>query len=164
MCAVLVRPKVHSRAVVSGSKDEVEQDNLTVYYCLCGEFLMVSQTVIEALPRRPADGSHVLRNTGDNKNVYKLNAVQQAPTAPVPAANDQHDSRTKDVPGVLIRRGTELEYQRPLCCPRCLLQVAYETKHGENQKGDATFLLPGSMTAVQGAVPHEALQSMVQLQ
>ncbi|KAK4050061.1 hypothetical protein OIO90_005251 [Microbotryomycetes sp. JL221] len=142
------RPKVHSRAVVSGSKDDEEQDyNLAVYYCLCGE---VSQTVLEALQRRPVDGTYVLRNTGDDKHVYKLNA-----TAPSEAAADS--STTGEAAGVLIRRGTHLEYQRPLVCPRCQLQVAYETVKGENKKGDATFLLPGAMTAQQGALPSEAL-------
>ena len=52
--------------------------------------------MLEALPRRPVDGAYTLRNTGDNKVVYKLNAV------------------TKDDdggPGVLVRRGAELEFQ-----------------------------------------------------
>lgn len=34
-----------------------------------------------------------------------------------------------------------------LFCPRCQLQVAYETKAGEGQKGDVTFILAGSFSS-----------------
>lgn len=73
----------------------------------------VAQTKIEALPRRPTDNAYALRNKGDNKVVYKLNA------APLP--NDE-----KNAAGVLVRRGTEFEYQRGLYCSRCLLQVSLD--------------------------------------
>ncbi|ORY80680.1 hypothetical protein BCR35DRAFT_304225 [Leucosporidium creatinivorum] len=136
-------PKVIGRNVVSKSKEEDTSiaESLTVYYCLCGEFLMVAQTLLTSLPRRPTDGAYTLRNTGENKTVYKLNA------GPLPDG--------KGSEGVLVRRGTEFEYQRGLYCERCQLQVAYETVPGEGKKGEATFLLPGAMTDAQGKLPAE---------
>jgi len=49
-------------------------------------------------------------NNGDDKTVYKLNA------GPLPDG--------KGSEGVLVRRGTEFEYQRGLYCERCQLQVS----------------------------------------
>lgn len=34
-----------------------------------------------------------------------------------------------------------------LFCPRCQLQVGYETRPGEGQRGPATFILPGASTS-----------------
>ena len=38
-----------------------------------------------------------------------------------------------------------------LFCPRCQLQVAYETRPGEGQKGDVTFILAGQSRALLSA-------------
>ncbi|KAM0745787.1 hypothetical protein T439DRAFT_330327 [Meredithblackwellia eburnea MCA 4105] len=133
--------KVTSRAaVVSQSKDdEPDKDPLNVWYCLCGEFLLVlsSSHPLHSLPRRPMDGAYALRNEGEKKPVYKLNTVG------------------KD--GVVVRRevGQGFEFRRPLQCPRCSLPVGYETKPG-SAKGPATFILPGSMSEIQNKIPEDA--------
>lgn len=71
----------------------------------------MAQTLLSALPRRPTDGAYTLLNSGATKTVYKLNA------GPLPEG--------KGSEGVLVRRGTEFEYQRGLYCERCQLQVSF---------------------------------------
>ncbi|KAI5475262.1 hypothetical protein MNV49_001675 [Pseudohyphozyma bogoriensis] len=138
-------PKVVSRNVVSESKTDDDSKDpskaLSIHYCLCGEFLLVLEGPLAALPRRPTDQSYALRNSGDKKKVYKLNAV---------------GAPGREAVGVVVRRGKEFEYQRRLHCPRCQLIVGYETKPGDGQKGDATFLLPGGLTEQQSKVPSDA--------
>lgn len=73
-------------------------------------FYRVAQTLLHSLPRRPTDGAYTLLNKGENRTVYKLNA------GPLPDG--------KGSEGVLVRRGTEFEYQRGLFCERCQLQVS----------------------------------------
>ena len=38
-----------------------DRDDLIVYYCLCGEFVLVCNKAIEHLPERPLDKSRILR-------------------------------------------------------------------------------------------------------
>lgn len=85
------------------------------------------------LSRRPADGSFVLRNAGDNKHVYKLNCVA---------------GKGAEAAGVLVRRGKTCEFQRQLHCSRCALMIGYETVPGEGRKGPATFILSGELSAL----------------
>lgn len=47
---------------------------------------------------------------------------------------------------VMARELTERASADRLHCPRCQLVVGYETRPGEGQKGDATFLLPGELS------------------
>lgn len=99
----------------------------------------VSQTPLGALPRRPIDGAHALRNTGPSQVIYKLNAE------PEQAPGSNTTSR-----GVLVTRdGGEFELQKRLCCPRCRLNVAYtvqsEGAATVNYKPEVTFLLPGEL-------------------
>ena len=100
---------------------------LNIFYCLCvrppsfslspllntrtdprgldqGEFLLVLQGALAVLPRRPSDGAYALRNDGEAKRVYKLNAVGG------PGREDG---------GVVMRTGKDqFEFQRepPLPC------------------------------------------------
>ncbi len=91
--------KIVSRGVVSASKESIDvAKGLSVNYCLCGEFLLVLNTTLSALPVRPTDGSLGLRNTGASKRVYKLNTELSAVAS--------------EAGGVLVRRGEEFEYQR----------------------------------------------------
>ncbi|SCV72565.1 BQ2448_4102 [Microbotryum intermedium] len=142
----LGRPKMIARGAVSQSKDEVDplDSSLTIYYCLCGEFVLVAQAQLSNLPRRPSDRSYALRNQGDHRVVYKLNAEQ-----------GREIMATSVDPE---KRSTVYEYQRPLHCARCKLQVAYETIPGG--KGDATFLLAGALTDSQGKIPEDAFETI----
>lgn len=155
---------------------------------LKGEFILVVDAPLSACPRRPADGSFALVNTGSNPRIYKLNVSEQGkdlvapstlPGAPAAGAAGKYGN------GVLVNREGGFEFQSEcgakyplfhsvclsswtlvprvreldaaeahrltisslhtgrLFCPRCQLQVAYETRPGEGQKGDVTFILPG---------------------
>ncbi|SGY68231.1 BQ5605_C004g02867 [Microbotryum silenes-dioicae] len=134
-----------ARGAVSQSKDEVDpvDSSLTIYYCLCGEFVLVAQAQLANLPRRPSDQAYALRNQGDHRVVYKLNAE--------PGREILSTSVDPE------KGSTVYEYQRPLHCARCKLQVAYETIPGG--KGDATFLLAGALTDSQGKIPEDAFET-----
>lgn len=67
--------------------DSHDRRNLVVYYCLCGEFVLVCDRHLEELPIRPMDKAHVLRclDSRENANgdrtradIYRINATQGA--------------------------------------------------------------------------------------
>ncbi|TKA57075.1 hypothetical protein B0A53_01031 [Rhodotorula sp. CCFEE 5036] len=158
--AAALQPKGRGRhAIVQSGEENFGDDRVHVNYCLCGEFILVVDAPLSACPRRPADGSFALVNTGSNPRIYKLNVSEQGkdlvtpstlPGAPAAGAAGKHGN------GVLVNREGGFEFQRRLFCPRCQLQVAYETRPGEGQKGDVTFILPGALSDVQNKVPSEA--------
>ncbi|GAA5885144.1 hypothetical protein JCM3774_006324, partial [Rhodotorula dairenensis] len=127
-----------------------------------GEFILVVDAPLATCPRRPADGSFALVNSGPNPRIYKMNVSERGkdlgPPAAVPGASTVPavGAAGKNGNGVLVNRDGGFEFQRRLYCPRCQLQVAYETRPGEGQKGDVTFVLPGALSDVQNKVPSEA--------
>ncbi|TNY23380.1 hypothetical protein DMC30DRAFT_414249 [Rhodotorula diobovata] len=156
------------RHAISQSKEDSGADNLHVHYCLCGEFLLVLDSPLSALPRRPADASLVLPNSGPSQRVYKLNVSQVGkdlvkPDAVKAAEGDTlvggsraYGAAGREGNGVLVNREGGFEFQRRLFCPRCQLQVGYETAPGEGQRGPATFILPGALSNVQNQAPVDA--------
>ncbi|CDR36859.1 RHTO0S02e07778g1_1 [Rhodotorula toruloides] len=156
-------PRGRSSIVQSGT--EAFTENLHVNYCLCGEFILVVDAPLASLPRRPADSSHCLVNTGPSKRVYKLNITETSkdykpPEVPKQTEDtlvvNQYGAAGKNGNGVLVNRDGGFEFQRRLFCPRCQLQVGYETVPGEGQKGDATFILAGALSDIQNKAPAEA--------
>lgn len=132
-------------------------------------------------PRRPADGSFALVNAGPNPRIYKMNVSERGkdlgPPAVVPGASTVPavGAAGKNGNGVLVNRDGGFEFQREcpvemlldrhaetctrhpagrLYCPRCQLQVAYETRPGEGQKGDVTFVLPGASSSWHTLLPY----------
>ncbi|POY70736.1 putative NADH:ubiquinone reductase (H(+)-translocating) [Rhodotorula taiwanensis] len=159
-------PKGRGRhAIVQSGQEEFGDDGLHVNYCLCGEFILVIDAPLAACPRRPADGSFALVNSGPNPRIYKLNVAETGKdlVSPniVPGENAAQAAGAagKSGNGVLVNRDGGFEFQRRLFCPRCQLQVAYETRPGEGQKGDVTFVLPGALTDIQNRVPDEAFEA-----
>ncbi|KPV76914.1 uncharacterized protein RHOBADRAFT_51897 [Rhodotorula graminis WP1] len=156
------------RHAISQSKEDSSAENLHVHYCLCGEFLLVLDAPLAALARRPADGALVLPNSGPAQRVYKLNASEVGKDLVKPdtkAKKGEADAvggaaqvgaAGKEGNGVLVNREGGFEFQRRLFCPRCQLQVGYETRPGEGQRGPATFILPGALSTVQNQAPADA--------
>ncbi|GAA5850819.1 hypothetical protein JCM3766R1_006123 [Sporobolomyces carnicolor] len=142
---------------ISSSKEETGNSNLHVHYCICGEFCLVVDSPLAALPVRPCDQSIALVNTdaGPNegpssvKRTYKLNVTETIPS-----------TTTKGNNGMLVLRSDDdgkFEYQRRFYCTRCQLPIGYETvPGGPGSKGPVTFILAGALTDVQNRVPANA--------
>ncbi|KAF9019233.1 hypothetical protein BDZ89DRAFT_1020913 [Hymenopellis radicata] len=141
-------PKVVSRSAVSSSSDarptESSAAALRVYYCICGEFILVIDKSLSALPTRPADGAIVLRTKdsdvdGAKARVFKLNATLNEP--------------------VLIEREQGHERQFRFHCPRCTLPVGYQSTPPPTKSGDFVYLFAGALTQMQGQLPGDALDT-----
>ncbi|GAA5857366.1 hypothetical protein JCM8547_002245 [Rhodosporidiobolus lusitaniae] len=172
-------PKGGLRHAIVQSKhgEEMRDEGLHLHYCLCGEFILVLDCPLLHLPRRPADSSFCLLNvdppsssspaatTTARRRTYKLNVSEEGkdlvkPPPPTKGEDgllvSSYGTAGKNGNGVLVNRDGGFEYQRRLFCPRCQLQVAYETKPGEGAKGDVTFILAGALSDVQNKAPPDA--------
>ncbi|KAK0206368.1 hypothetical protein DFS33DRAFT_584762 [Desarmillaria ectypa] len=136
-------PKVVSRSAVSSSTDAQptasSAASLRVYYCICGEFILVIDKSLTALPKRKTDGAIIVRSQdseGAKARVFKLNANLGDP--------------------LLIERQGGHERQYRFLCPRCTLPVAYQSTPPPAKSGPFIYLLPGALTQLQGQVPSDA--------
>ncbi|KAI5893430.1 uncharacterized protein SCHCODRAFT_02621786 [Schizophyllum commune H4-8] len=142
-------PKVISRSTVASSQDarptESSTTALRVYYCICGEFILVIDKVLSALPRRRTDNAIIVRaqdSEAGKAHVFKLNAV----------------------PGdslIIERQGGGHERQFRQNCPRCTLPVAYQPTPGLVKSSEFFYILPGALTQTQGQVPSDAFDGEV---
>ncbi|TDL29432.1 hypothetical protein BD410DRAFT_736338 [Rickenella mellea] len=136
-------PKVVSRSAVSSSTEAKPTASSTaalkVYYCICGEFILVIDKNILKLPRRKTDGSIIVRcqDSGELKSrVFKLNAnISEA---------------------VLVERQGGHERQYRFHCPRCTLPVGYQSTPPPMKSGPFVYILQGALTQVQGQIPTDA--------
>lgn len=135
-------PKVVSRAAVSTSTDAKPTASsvaaLRVFYCICGEFILVIDRNLSTLPRRKTDGAIIIRSQDSSTakaRIYKLNATTTGP--------------------VLIQRSGGLERQWKFHCPRCTLPVGYQCTPPPT-KGVFLYVSRGSLTQHQGEVPPDA--------
>ncbi|KAJ7507952.1 hypothetical protein B0H11DRAFT_1969448 [Mycena galericulata] len=136
-------PKVVSRSAVSSSTDArptaSSEAALRVYYCLCGEFILVIDKTIASLPRRHTDGAIILRckdSDAGKARVFKLNAVAGEP--------------------VLLERPGGHERQFRFHCPRCTLPIAYQSTPPPAKSGPYLYIFAGALSQVQGQVPPDA--------
>ncbi|KAH9844217.1 uncharacterized protein C8Q71DRAFT_793783 [Rhodofomes roseus] len=136
-------PKVVSRSAVSSSTDAQPTASSTaalrVYYCICGEFILVIDKSLASLPRRKTDGAVVIRcqDTELGKaRVFKLNATPKDP--------------------ILVERADGYERQYQFQCPRCTLPVAYQTTPPPAKSGPHLYILKGALSQIQGQVPPDA--------
>ena len=154
-----------SSSIVSASSDFVkEKKKLHIYYCICGEYLLIIDTVIHKLPRRATDGSFII-NT--KKRISKFNVIQgdsvmlkrkslpptksNIPnTSTINTETNLIPSNTDDTESTLISDSSSLsndlalfkyEKQHRKLCPKCKLFVCYD------QKGPFTYFLNGSLKA-----------------
>ncbi|WFD32383.1 hypothetical protein MSPP1_003428 [Malassezia sp. CBS 17886] len=136
------RPKVDAPA------RDARRRALLLYYCLCGEFVLVCDKPLETLPERPVDRARVLRcfdsvedahGVRRTADIYKISATQG-----------------KGLMLELPDGGLERQYD--FRCTRCGLPLGYEhTPPPLKSGGKFTFLLPGALTRKQGAPHPDAL-------
>lgn len=137
-------PKVVSRSAVSSSTDAQPTASSTaalrVYYCLCGEFILVIDKGLASLPRRQTDNAIIIRaqdNETGKARIFKLNAtISEHP--------------------ILIERNNGHERQYRFLCPRCSLPIGYQTSPPPVKSQPYLYILSGSLSQLQGQVPSDA--------
>ncbi|THH12537.1 hypothetical protein EW146_g7601 [Bondarzewia mesenterica] len=137
-------PKVISRSAVSSSTDAQPTASsataLRVYYCICGEFVLVIDKTLASLPQRKTDGAIIIRSQdadGEKARIFKLNAKPSDP--------------------VLVERsqgGHERQYR--FRCPRCTLFIGYQSSPPPVKSAPFLYILKGALTQAQGQIPPEA--------
>ncbi|EJD01425.1 uncharacterized protein FOMMEDRAFT_126334 [Fomitiporia mediterranea MF3/22] len=140
-------PKIVSRSAVSTSTEGKAQPTqsstatLRVYYCICGEFILVIDKLLTSLPRRKTDNAIIIRSQDSDEakaRVFKLNAAAAEP--------------------ILLEREGGYERQYRFTCPRCTLPVAYQTTPPPVKSGPFLYIFSGALTQVQGQVPPDAFE------
>ncbi|KAF9534197.1 hypothetical protein CPB83DRAFT_843846 [Crepidotus variabilis] len=138
-------PKVVSRSAVSSSTDAQPTASsaaaLRVYYCICGEFILVIDKSLAALPRRQTDNAIIVRSQddGDAKaRVFKFNAIAEEP--------------------ILLERPDGHEKQYRFHCPRCSLKIGYQSVPPPVKTAPFLYIISGALTQMQGQVPPDAFE------
>ena len=133
------RPPHHSSS--SGGRRPQRSDALRIYYCLCGEFVLVCDRPLASLPLRPIDNARILRCL--DSPPYSITGAPQK----VRKARLFKVSASQGMPKFIKRPDGTLEKQYPFNCSRCNLEVGYEhTPPPLKSGGKFTFLLPGALT------------------
>ncbi|KAF8607960.1 hypothetical protein BDV93DRAFT_487929 [Ceratobasidium sp. AG-I] len=143
-------PKIVSRSAISSSIDAPPTDSasasLRVYYCLCGEFILVIDKSLSSLPRRQTDGAIVVRSQDTpsaKARVFKLNANVSPQPVMLERKSDQ---------GFLHER------QYRFHCTRCDLMIGYQSTPAPTKSGPFVYILWGAVSQVQGQCPPEAFE------
>ncbi|KAL5488032.1 hypothetical protein ACEPAI_6140 [Sanghuangporus weigelae] len=141
-------PKIVSRSAVSTSTEaqptQSSTATLRVYYCICGEFILVIDKLLTSLPRRRTDNAIIIRAQDSNDakaRVFKLNANPVEP--------------------ILLEREGGYERQYRFVCPRCTLPVAYQTTPPPAKSSPFLYIFPGALTQAQGQVPSDAFDLVI---
>ncbi|KAJ7044478.1 hypothetical protein C8F04DRAFT_587730 [Mycena alexandri] len=143
-------PKIVSRSAVSSSTEAKPTKSsaaaLRVYYCICGEFILVIDKSIASLPRRRTDDSIIVRaqdSDAGKARVFKLNAVMSEPI-------------------LLERPGGQHERLFRFSCPRCTLPIGYQSTPPPVKSGPFVYIFAGALSQVQGQVPTDAFDGEVE--
>eukprot|EP00732_Lithocolla_globosa_P004933 Lithocolla_globosa_v1_NODE_4781_length_1367_cov_12.974085.p1 type:complete len:174 gc:universal NODE_4781_length_1367_cov_12.974085:724-203(-) len=94
--------------VVGGREEEVDTSNLHVFYCLCGEYVLILDVPLYRLPQRQTDLAHVLDTNKHSSN---------------------HNVESDHQP-IFLRRPGGYEKQYRMRCKRCSLLVMYKANKG----------------------------------
>ncbi|KAF9057680.1 hypothetical protein BJ165DRAFT_1397907 [Panaeolus papilionaceus] len=136
-------PKVVSRSAVSSSTDAQptasSAASLRVYYCICGEFILVIDKSLASLPHRKTDNAIIIRSQSSDlgpARVFKLNAISEPP--------------------ILLEREGGHEKQYRFHCPRCSLKIGYQTVPPPVKSAPFLYIFSGALTQLQGQVPPDA--------
>ncbi|KAI9000144.1 hypothetical protein DFJ74DRAFT_697847 [Hyaloraphidium curvatum] len=124
-------PKIVSSSIVSTSEErKPDGAALHVYYCVCGEYLLILDKVLSRLPRRRTDGARIIDNAVRR---YKVNCVGPQPR--------------------VLRRAGGLEKQFRYACPRCVLPFLYEVDSPRRRSGPYSYVLPHALRDERGRDP-----------
>jgi len=125
-------PKVVSRSAASTSNARTGSDGrpLRVYYCLCGEFILVSDKRLVGFPQRKTDDAYVMRSKGPGAPIFKFNVNEGG--------------------RLFVKRLNGLELQYRFVCPRCELLVAYQTQSAPLGQADYVYCVYGALSELQG--------------
>lgn len=113
------------------SKDTPDKSNFRVYYCYCGEYIIIIDKDIRKLPQRKTDKALVIIN---NKRSFKLNVA--------------------DGSWVILKRPSGYEKQFRMKCPRCKLFVAYQFTE-KIKEGPYTYIVEGALIENQDDIPED---------
>lgn len=120
--ALVAMPKVVSRSIAcTDTRDAAAQNDLRIYYCLCGQMALIMDSAVDRLPLRPEDGARVLDS-------------------------DRHAHRVKcsDVTeAVYLKRETGVEKQIRSKCLSCKLPLFYR----HEKRPQVLFVLRGALVS-----------------
>ena len=116
------KPSSTTKRVVQTNidKEEYKEKPLHVYYCLCGQLVLVIDTPLEKLPLRPTDGSRVIDMS---KHAHKMT------------------SQDDEIVYIKREKGVERQYRKK--CVKCSLPLFYQFDQSSNS---AKFLLAKALT------------------
>lgn len=114
-------PKVISRGttVSSGNETQFTDENIFVYYCVCGTLCLTIDTPLEKLPRRKTDNAHIIQ-----------------------AGKREYRFKTKPLEPVTFKRDKGYEKQFRAGCEECGLPVCYTPKE---KSSPITYVLAGAL-------------------
>jgi len=139
-CCLCCMPRVISRTAVSSSNAAASSDAhpLRVYYCLCGEFILVSDKPLSICAQRKTDDAYVMRSKGTGAPIFKFNV--------------------NDAGSAFVKRPDGLELQHRFICPRCELLVAYQTQAVPIGQAEYVYCVYGALSEHQGRAGEAAFE------
>jgi hypothetical protein len=125
--------------VASGNETQFTDEDIFVYYCVCGALCLSTDTPLEKLPRRKTDNAHILQA---GKNHFRF--------------------KTKSLDPITLKRDKGFEKQFRSGCVECGLPVSYSPKE---KNSPITYVFPGALHvqdygATTDPLPLEAIKEM----